>query len=206
MKAQRAKAGMSSLLLACLVGLVLFALTTYYMERSSSDEQGSIEFGDVQLSVRTGILELQASANVQLPPSVKNGLHSGVPLTFVLQLEVQQPRSFWFPTSIFSTNIQYTVTYYELTRHYRVSAVRSNISRNFRSLSSALSGLGELGTLSFSLEEEQQKALSANRRDDKELVGSLTMRLSRSTLPLSLRPILRSVWKLASEEYRWSIT
>ncbi len=197
---------MSVFLLACLVGLVVVAFTVYYSERSSPDEQGSIEFGDVQLRVNTDVLELQTSANVQLPTNVQNGLHSGVPLTFVLQLDVQQLRSFWFPASIFSAKIHYTVTYYELTRHYRVSTVESNVNRNFRSLSSALSGLGEIATLRFSLEEEQQKALNSIRPDNQEFVGTLSMRLSTSTLPLSLQPLLRSVWKLTSEEYRWSIT
>ncbi len=206
MKAQGAKDGTRWLLLVCLLGAALIAFTVHYARHSNVEEQGSIEFGDVQLRIDADTLNLQTSAKVQLPPSVENGLYSGVPLTFVVQLDVQKPRSLWFPATIYTGQIHYTLTYYELTRHYRVSVVESNVSRNYRSLSSALSGLGELGTLRFSLEDQQQKQLKLSVQNNKELTGSLSMRLSTSTLPLSLQPILRSVWKLASEEYRWSIT
>lgn len=173
----------------------------YYVETLPEEDQGLISLSDIQMDQEADTLHLQASARVRLPATVQAGLDSGVPLTFVLSLRVLEPRS-WLPDkTILERKRRYKLTYYELTRHYRVHAVEVDVSRNFRSLSSALAGLGQLGQISFELDEQQAQQLR-----DAGLEGSLDMSLSKSALPLPLQPIIRSSWTLMSEEYRWPVT
>lgn len=193
---------------------IVVALGFHYSHQANSEGNGNIQLGGVRLEFGADVLLLQANANVNLPSDVHSGLDSGVPLIFVVQLDVQQGRTLWFPKRVYSGQMHYTVTYYELTRHYRISSSHSTnqnanqrtVSRNYRSLSSAIAGLGELENLNFSLDEQQLQLFSDIRQNNTELEGVLSMRLSTSTLPLSLQPIFRSSWKLASEEYRWSIS
>lgn len=160
--------------------------------------QGLIELSNVELEQSSGYLQLRAGARIRLPPTIQAGLDSGVPLTFVLNLSVRKQKRFWPDSRVFESARHYTLTYYELTRHYRVSELETDNSRNFRSLSAALAGLGQLGRMNFPVDEQQEKLLKR-----KSLVAIVDMRLSKSALPLPLQPIIRSSWTLQSEEYRW---
>ena len=167
----------------------------------SEDGEGIIELSELDLSVDNMSLHLQVDATVRLSSTVQAGLDSGVPLTFLLNLEVIQARRFWIDKTVLEFQRQYTLTYYDLTRHYRVSALESDASRNFRSLSSALEGLGEMVHMSVELDVHQAAELERNG-----LQAVVNMQLSRSALPLPLQPIIRSSWTMVSGEYRWPIT
>ena len=177
----------------------------HYMETKPAEGDAGIQLSNVTLDTQNSRLHLQADARVRLPPTVQAGLDSGVPLTFVLRLKLLQPQRLWFDTTVMDIARHYTLTYYELTRHYRVSELESDISRNFRSLSSALAGLGDMAAITVNLEPEQRQVLFEAKSED-ALQGSLVMRLSKSALPLPLQPIIRSSWTLVSEEYRWPLT
>ena len=146
-------------------------------------------------------LLLRANAHVDLPAIVQAGLDNGVPLTFILRLRVTEPRSYWLDKTVLDIQRQYILTYYELTRHYRVSALELGISRNYRSLSSALDGLGQLEPITVGL-----VPAALNQAQDTRLNASVEFRLSKSALPLPLRPIMRSNWTLVSEAYQWPLT
>ena len=184
------------------VAVLGIAITTWHLLITQpADDEGSIELSDLALDLGATHLNLDISARVRLSPTVEDGLDSGVPLTFLLDLKILQPRRFWLDKSVLSFQREYTLTYYDLTRHYRVSALKDDVSRNFRSMSSALAGLGEMVHMNIDLEAAQAARL---QRDG--LRASVVMQLSRSALPLPLQPIFRSSWTLVSREYQWSIT
>ena len=194
---------MKALLLCTLLGVLvagLFAMAWPRLEASAQEGEGTVEVDIRQLDLNDRQLSLDARANVSLPQTVATGLDNGVPLTFVLDLQIIEPRSFWPDTTLFSLKRHFRLTYYELTRHYRVEVEETEQSRNFRSLSSALDGLGELVALEVPLDKTQAEAL-----EHTGLEASLSLSLSRSALPLPLQPVIRSSWTLASEEYRWPV-
>ena len=162
--------------------------------------QGVIELSDMQLHLSQTGLNLHLAARVRLAPAVEAGLNSGIPLTFLIDLDVVRSRRWWLDKSVLAFQRRYTLTHYDLTRHYRVDSVDTGESRNYRSLSSALSGLGEMVHISAELDTEQRVLLS-----QQGLFASVNMQLSRAALPLPLQPIIRSSWTLVSEEYRWPI-
>lgn len=173
----------------------------YFYKTIPVEGQGLISLSDIQMVQEGDELHLQTNAQVKLSSTIQAGLDSGVSLTFVLSLRVLKPRSFLPDKTVLDLKRRYKLTYYELTRHYRVHAVEVDVSRNFRSLSSALTGLGQLGRITFALDEQQLQKI-----DHDGLVGSLNMSLSKSALPLPLQPIIRSSWTLVSEEYQWPVT
>ncbi|MFK8083164.1 MAG: DUF4390 domain-containing protein [Granulosicoccus sp.] len=184
------------------VGLFYSGLYSWQrMTNEPTDGQGRISFTDVEVVREADELRLQASALVRLSSTVQAGLDSGVPLTFILSVNVREPLWLLPDRMVVDHKRHYKLTYYELTRHYRVLAIETDVSRNFRSLASALTGLGQLGRLAVELDAQQVKQMEGSG-----LVGSIDMRLSKSALPLPLQPIIRSSWTLASEEYRWPAT
>lgn len=190
------------LLYAVLVASVagLLALSWHYLETYPQEGEGQVEVDIRQLEFKEDRINLDARARVTLPATVEAGLNNGVPLTFVLDLQIIKPRRLWLDSTLFSLERHLRLTYYELTRHYRVEVQETQTSRNFRSLSSALAGLGELVSFEVALEDAQAMQLQPPG-----LVASLSLRLSRSALPLPLQPIIRSSWTLASQEYRWPL-
>lgn len=179
--------------------------TWHYLETKPAEGDAGIQLNNVSLATYSSQLHLQIDARVRLPPTVQAGLDSGVPLTFILRLKLKRPQPVWFDSTVLDVQRRFTLTYYELTRHYRVDAQESGISRNFRSLSSALTGLGEMVSISVDLDLQQRQAVFEAQTGN-ALYGSLVMRLSKSALPLPLQPIIRSSWTLVSEEYRWPLT
>lgn len=176
-----------------------------YFEARPANGQAGITLSGVQLTYDERQAHLQAAARIRLPATVQAGLDSGVPLTFVLRLKLLRLGHWWQGRTLLDIERHYTLTYYELTRHYRVSALDTDINRNYRSLTSALEGLGKLQQINIELDQQQMQQLT-HLSDDNALMGSLEMRLLTSALPLPLQPIIRSSWTLASEEYRWPVT
>ena len=142
-----------------------------------------------------------AWADIDLPATMQTGLDNGVPLTFIMDVRFLRQRTWWFDQAVASFERHYRLTYYELTRHYRVHALQSNTRQNYRSLTSALTGLGRFDNVRFELSTDDQQQLSK----DSGLLGSLHLRLDTTALPLPLQPLIRSSWKLASEDYRWPV-
>jgi hypothetical protein len=186
--------------LAVVALLTLFVGGQRLLNNASNIEKpGTIDLSEVSLQKTDGQLLLDASVQINLPATMQAGLDNGVPLTFIMELKLLEPRRFWLDSTFLQFQKRYTLTYYELTRHYRVHAVDSNVSQNYRSLSSALSGFGDFRAVEFALNQQQWQRIA----HESDLTAFLQIRLDTAALPLPLQPLIRSGWSLASEEYRW---
>jgi hypothetical protein len=138
---------------------------------------------------------LNATADIELPPEIRRGLDSGVPLEFVVGFSISKPGTILWRSTLTAAEWRYTLIYYELTRHYRLVEVDTGTSRNFRSLLAALDNLGSLRSIS----------VAAPVTDSKALLAHLRIKLDRGALPLPLQSFWSSNWRLASEEYVWPV-
>lgn len=163
----------------------------------SSDDSAYIQVQDARLRNGLSGLELNADADIQLSPEIRRGLDSGVPLQFIVDFKIKQPRQLWPDKTLFAQQHRFSLIYYELTRHYRLRSLKTNESRNFRSLLAALEELGQLQGL------QVNPAFALNEHPD--LFGVLSMRLDSKALPLPLQPLLSSAWRLTSEDFAWSL-
>jgi len=189
------------------VFIVLVGISSHGLDGKEGNP-GSIVLSDVDLRIEQGQLYLDAEADVRLPATIQKGIDSGVSLDFILRLRFVEPHKYWFDNTLAQFEQRFSLSYYELTRHYRVQIVDTDSSRNYRSLTSALRGLGSIERLpvmpessSVSLVDDQLRfeGLAANVK------GELDFRLDVKSLPFPLQPLLTSSWQLASKEYSWLI-
>ena len=189
------------------VFLVLVGLSARGLSRDHG-QPGSIVLSDVTLIQDRGELYLDVKADIDLPVTIRAGLDNGVPLIFELALRFFEPSTYWFDTELATIERRFSLTYYELTRHYRVKSINTNTSRNFRSLSAALRGLGSIERLPLNIDQHQM-TLSNDAivfaEGDGELFAALDFRLDSRSLPLPLQPVITSSWRLASKEVLWSV-
>ena len=167
---------------------------------NATEGRGGVDFTEVVVEREAQQFYLNAEADIELSDSMRKGLESGVPLDFLLTLQFLKPRAFWFDQSIAQFRNRFSLTYYELTRHYRVHAVDSDTSHNYRSLSAALRGLGEFDKVALKRLDNTPLPTVMD-----QYMAGLSLKLDSQSLPLPLQPLITSSWRLASEEYQWLV-
>jgi hypothetical protein len=65
---------------------------------------------------------LNADFELSINATLDEALHRGIPLYFLLELEISRPRWYWFDDKVLVTSVQYRITWNALTRQYRVSS------------------------------------------------------------------------------------
>ena len=184
-------------LASCVV--LLTVIISWPVVGVSQDDDGQIIINSASVELMDAKGRLSVDADITLPREITAGLNSGVPLEFIVELQLQKPRA-WLPAANLATfQRRYSLVYYELTRHYRVRALDTDVSRNFRSLLPALEELGELRDIMLPVTPDQASKLSAAKQ------ASLQIKLNSNALPLPLQPVFTSTWRLASKEYQWPL-
>ena len=142
-------------------------------------------------------------ASIDLPSNIRLGLESGVPLQFIVSLQVTKPAKYWRDEVLLLAKHRFRLVYYELTRHYRVQIVETDRSANKHSLLSALDELGTLENMDVT-SSVQNASLLADSTQSR--VATLSIELDQRALPLPLQPLFSSDWRLASEEFVWRLS
>ncbi|MBX2835708.1 MAG: DUF4390 domain-containing protein [Gammaproteobacteria bacterium] len=182
-----------SFLLAVLGFLIL--LMFRYVGSTEEGVVGGIDIRTPAVLTGSDSWVLDASAEIELPNEMRQGLYSGVRLEFVVTFKITEQSAFLWRRTLSETTRRYTLIYYELTRHYRLVEVDTGTSRNFRSLLAALDELGELRTISVPAPEEYS--------DDPQ--AHLSVELDSGALPLPLQSLWSSTWRLSSREQVWPV-
>ncbi len=58
---------------------------------------------------------------LSLNSTLEEALQRGIPLYFLLEVDIQRPRWYWFDEKVLQHSTQYRVSYLPLTRQYRVA-------------------------------------------------------------------------------------
>ena len=141
---------------------------------------------------------LDAAFDVQFSQRLEEAVNRGVPLYFVVEFELAQPRWYWFAQKPVVLSQTYRISYTPLLRQYRLSvgSVYQNFTR-FEEVTRVLSRLrgwhiADKGAL----------------KKDQVYQAALRMRLDTAQLPkpLQLSAIASSEWTLESDWHRWTIT
>jgi len=93
--------------------------------------------------------ELQLSAQLQfeLPPVVEDALEKGIPMVFVMDVEVLRDRWYWYDKQLASAQRQMRLVYQPLARRWRlnvgsgVGTVGLSLSQSFDTLAQALAAI-----------------------------------------------------------------
>jgi hypothetical protein len=161
------------------------------------DGSGFIRIDSATFDDKSDAWILNVDAEVQLSPTMRQGLNNGVPLQFIVEVKIKEPRRYWLDKTLQTFQYRYSLIYYELTRHYRLQSMDGNQSHNYRSLIEALDELGRVRNLTVMKPDHYHSAESP--------IAALRFQLDSKALPLPLQPLISSDWRLASEEYAWSL-
>jgi hypothetical protein len=164
-----------------------------------ADDNGHFEVRRVSTELRNGVYFLNASIAYQLSAEARDALHSGLPLTIRLEVEIFHPRRWWFDNDSAALRVSYQLEYHALSERYIVLNVNSGEQASFASMFAALDYLGTVDRLPLldAALLETGREYDARVRvflDQEEFPG-----------PLRLLAFWRRDWSIASEWYRWQL-
>jgi Domain of unknown function (DUF4390) len=140
---------------------------------------------------------LEANFSVELTPTLEDALNKGLPLHFVVEFELIEPR--WYTLylwnkSVYAFEQRYRLSYNALTRQYRLSF--GALHQNIDTLAEVLALLGRL----------RPRALGGELDADAVYEAQIRLRLDGSQLPrpLQIDALASRDWYLASEWFRWT--
>jgi hypothetical protein len=159
---------------------------------------GSIDVRQAAVIATDEGYALSAEFGVDLGPRLEEAVSRGVPLHFMLEFDLTQPRWYWANEHIAGRTVNYRLAYNALTRHYRLSA--GALHQNFDSLPDALRTLGRI----VSLPVAEKGALKSGE----SYSAAVRLSLDRSQLPkpFQVDAIGNKEWQVDAKVFRWQFT
>lgn len=180
--------------------MVVFFLRVYILLLLSlpATVLAAFNINTAQTHLQEGVYLLNADLDYKLTEETVKALNSGVPLTLVLSVEVDQERWYW-DKNIALLKQRYRLRYYSLTSQYRLTYLNTGIQENFSDLADVLKMLNRLKD--FPLLDE---ALIEN---EEGYWVYLRILLDIEALPAPLRPTayFSSQWHLVSDWYKCAL-
>jgi Domain of unknown function (DUF4390) len=141
---------------------------------------------------------LEAQFDITLTHTLEEALNKGVPLYFLLDFELVEPRWFWFDAPIATSQHEFRLSFNSLTRQYRVGV--GTLYENFATLREAMGVLRNVRVGEIAGTESLSKGTRYS--------AAVRMRLDGSQLP---RPFQVSAvgsreWSVSSDWFRWTVT
>jgi hypothetical protein len=172
--------------------------TTPSPERVES-APGSFEIRSANTELRDGVYFVSATIAYRLSAEARDALHAGVPLGIRLDVEIIQPRRWWFDNDSATLLQLYQLEFHALSERYIVVNVNSGDQASFGSLGAALEYLGRVERLPLidAALIEDGRTYDVRMRallDEEQFPG-----------PLRLLAFWRRDWSIASEWYRWPL-
>jgi hypothetical protein len=163
------------------------------------DDPGFFEVRSAVAELRGGVYHLNAVIGYRLSSEALGALHSGVPLGFRLDIEIIDPRRWWFDSEGAALQQAYQLEYHALSERYLVLNTNSGEQESFASLPAALEYLGRIERLPL--------LDAAVLDDDRGYYVRLRASLDQEQFPGPLRLLAfwRRDWSIASEWYRWPL-
>ena len=141
--------------------------------------------------------QLDASFDIPVSPRLEEAVNRGVPLYFVVEIELARPRWYWFDEKPVQVSQTYKISYTPLLRQYRLSV--GNVYQNFTRFEEVTRVLSRLRGWHVA----DRGAITK----DGTYQAAVRMRLDTGQLPkpFQLNAIASRDWTLASDWYRWTI-
>lgn len=154
---------------------------------------------NVQIEQQDDRYMLGLQVDYQLSETALEALQNGVPLTLVVQLQVEKVWGSFWEKGPLERQLRRQIRYHALTELYRVVDLQSGEEKNFVTEDAALHALGELQGLRLL----EHQALTPGVEYHLRLRADLDI----ESLPLPLRPLayLGKGWKLTSGWSQWPL-
>jgi hypothetical protein len=155
-----------------------------------------IEVREARLEQTEEGLALSADFAFDFNARLENAVTNGVPLYFVVEFELTQPRWYWFDEKTATKRLQTRLSYHALSRHYRLST--GLLQQNYASLGEALAVLRRIRGWQV-LEKSSPLA-------DASYQAGVRMRLDLTLLPkpFQVNALTSREWHLDSDWRRFT--
>lgn len=158
----------------------------------------NVELRSAAISLREDAYVLDADFDIALTQTLEEILAKGVPLNFVLEVEVIRPRWYWLNSRIVSFAQPYKLSYNSLTRQYRVSL--GTLAQNFATLREALRFFSNVRSLPI--------AEKGTLQPGNAYQAGVRMRLDVSQLPkpFQITALGSREWNVNSDWHRFALS
>jgi hypothetical protein len=175
---------------AMLLGVTVLLLT------SPAHAEGSIRVKSVMLEAVDDGYQFDADFEITLNPKLEYALEKGIVLYFVTELNLVNSRWYWLDERIAQSRVREGLSYYALTRQYRLS--RGALSQNFGTLREALQALGRV--------RNRPIVATSELKRDMEYTVELRMRLDIAALPkpFQVETLSSKEWDLSTGILQWT--
>lgn len=157
--------------------------------------------GAIDTRLQEGVYRLSATIDYRFSDKALQALRSGVPLTVLLNIDVERKRGWWWvDETIASLEQRYLLQFHALSGQYLILNINSGAIHTYPGERSAIEALGVIRD--FPLLDA--RLIRAEAEYEIELKAELDI----EALPAPLRPVayLSPSWRLASDWYAWSLT
>jgi hypothetical protein len=183
--------------LGLLALLMSAALAAGAEDEADAQEAAGFRIERVSVVLRDEVYYLNAGIQFVPGAPVLEALERGVPLPVLLEVEILRERSYLWNETITTLEQRYEVDYHELTRQYTVRNLNIDTQFAYPTREAALSALGRIVDLPL---------IDANLLDpEASYIGRVRASMDTNALPvpLRLRALVSSEWRLSSGWHEW---
>jgi hypothetical protein len=141
---------------------------------------------------------LNADFELSLNSTLEEALQRGIPLYFLLEVEIARPRWYWFDEKVAQQSTQYRVSYLPLTRQYRVAS--GLLSQTFDSLAEVERLIGRVNSRTIAHSSDLEKGARY------DVIVRLRLDANQLPKPFQVNALASREWQLASESRRIPLT
>jgi len=154
--------------------------------------------GPVEVRVLDEEVVLNADFRLGLTPTLEEALSRGIPLYFVLDVEIVRPRWYWLDEKVANAQTTYRVSFQPLTRQYRVAS--GLLSQTFDSLDEVERLIGRVNARPVARVADLEKG---TRYD---AIVRLRLDVNQLPKPFQVNALASREWQLASPVVRVPFT
>lgn len=176
-----------------------FLLAGCLIAVSAAGWAAKIEPLSARLTAGEDAYVLSAEFEIDLGSHFEDAVSRGVPLYFVLELEITRNRWYWYSEHIAGRSVNYRLAYIPLTRQYRLSSGGA-LHQNFASLGDALRVMGRVAALPVA----DKGALKIG--ETYQVVLRLALDRQQLPKPLQVDAIGNKDWQVEAGMSRWQFT
>ena len=151
-----------------------------------------------EVRVEEDLVLLNADFELSLNATLEEALQRGIPLYFLLEVDIARPRWYWFDEKVAQHSTQYRVSYLPLTRQYRVAS--GLLSQTFDTLAEVERLIGRVNSRAIGRTSELEKGARY------DVVVRLRLDANQLPKPFQVSAIASREWQLASESRRIAFT
>lgn len=179
-----------------LVSAAGFALALAFAGRVARADVIPVESADLRFE--DGEVVLTAEFSLSVNATLEEAMQRGIPLYFLLDVDIVRPRWWWFDEKVAQSSVQYRVSWQPLTRQYRVAS--GLLSQSFDSLAEVERLIGRVNSRTVARVAELERGVRY------DALVRLRLDVNQLPKPFQVNALASRDWQLASDARRIAFT